>query len=88
VMGNGAGGDEARRGPDGATRSEKLFTKLRLVHEEREKRHPQCRCEPLLSNQSNKVGPTPTFKAFRPRRTCTVLPARLGSLGVYITVER
>jgi len=42
----------------------------------------------LLSNQSNKVGPTPTFKAFRSKRTCTVLPARLRSLGVYITVER
>ncbi len=36
----------------------------------------ECRCESLLSNQSNKVGPTLTFKAFRTERTCTVLSAR------------
>ncbi len=47
----------------------------------------ECRCESLLSNQSNKVGPALTFKAFRTKRTCTVLSARL-SPGVYITVER
>jgi len=59
-----------------------------ITTKEKEKRYPQCRCESLLSNQSNKVGPTPTFKAFRSKRTCTILPARLRSLGVYITVER
>jgi len=34
-----------------------------------------CRCEPLLSNQSNKVGRAAAGKAFRSRRTCTILPA-------------
>ena len=38
----------------------------------------KCRCKSLLSNQSNKVGPAPTFKAFRQRRTCTMLSESVG----------
>jgi hypothetical protein len=35
----------------------------------------RCRYEPLLSNQSNKVGRAEGGKAFRSRsRTCTILP--------------
>ena len=35
--------------------------------EERKSATQMCRCEPLLSNRSNKVGQAPTCKAFRPR---------------------
>jgi hypothetical protein len=38
----------------------------------------KCRCKPLLSNQSNKVGPALTFKAFRQGRTCTMLSESVG----------
>ena len=75
---------------DGAALCEELLAQnLLRRHSVKEKSATRkCRCESLLSNQSNKVGPAPTFKAFRPRADLHSTAGKAWSLGVYITVER